>query len=109
MSLEMAQKVIGPQKKIYVPQFLKQRDINSYSAYYFLKVPVHLHNFSKIKSQEVKNSRNQGFPYYFCMTTEGSGSVPLTNGSGSRRPKNIRIRRICIRIRNAAFKASLFH
>ncbi len=29
MSLEMAQKVIVPQKKNYVPQFLKQRDINS--------------------------------------------------------------------------------
>ncbi len=28
MSLEMAHKVIVPQKK-YVPQFLKQRDINS--------------------------------------------------------------------------------
>jgi hypothetical protein len=32
MSLEMAQKVIVPQKKNYVPQFLKQRDINSYYA-----------------------------------------------------------------------------
>ncbi len=30
MSLEMAQKVIVPQKKNYVPHFLKQRDINSY-------------------------------------------------------------------------------
>ena len=30
MSLEMAHKVIVLQKK-YVPQFLKQRDINSYS------------------------------------------------------------------------------
>ncbi len=28
----MAQKVIVPQKKNYVPQFLKQRDINSYST-----------------------------------------------------------------------------
>jgi hypothetical protein len=27
----MAQKVIVPQKKNYVPQFLKQRDINSYN------------------------------------------------------------------------------
>jgi hypothetical protein len=31
MSLETAQKVIVPQKKNYVPHFLKQRDINSYS------------------------------------------------------------------------------
>jgi hypothetical protein len=30
MSLETAQKVIVPQKKNYVPHFLKQRDINSY-------------------------------------------------------------------------------
>jgi hypothetical protein len=29
---------------------------------------VHLHHFSKIKSQkESQNSRNQGFSNYFCM------------------------------------------
>jgi hypothetical protein len=28
----MAHKVILPQKKNYIPQFLKQRDINSYSC-----------------------------------------------------------------------------
>jgi hypothetical protein len=45
-----------------------------------------------------QNSRNQGFSYYFCLTIEGSGSgfIPLTNGSGPRRPKNKRIRRIRI-------------
>jgi hypothetical protein len=32
MSLEMAHKVILPPKKNYIPQFLKQRDINSYSS-----------------------------------------------------------------------------
>ncbi len=72
------------------------------SAYYFLK--VHLHHFSKIKSQkESQNSRNQGFSYYFCMMIEesGSGSIPLTNGSGSGRPKNMWIR--WIQIRNTAF------
>jgi hypothetical protein len=43
----------------------------SFSAYYFLK--VHLHHFSKIKSQkESQNRRNQGFSYYFCMMIEGS-------------------------------------
>jgi hypothetical protein len=31
MSLEMAHKVILPPKKNYIPQFLKQRDINSYN------------------------------------------------------------------------------
>jgi hypothetical protein len=30
LSLEMANKVILPPKKNYIPQFLKQRDINSY-------------------------------------------------------------------------------
>jgi len=44
-----------------------------------------------------KNSRSQGFSYYFCLMIEGSGSIPLTRGSGSRRPKTMRIRwfRIC--------------
>jgi hypothetical protein len=78
-----------------------------FSAYYFLK--VNLHHFSKIKSQkESQNSRNQGFSYYFCMMIEGSGSgagsefgsIPLSSGSGSGRPKNMRIR--WIRIRNTA-------
>jgi hypothetical protein len=32
MSLEMAHKVIFPAKKNYIPQFLKQRDINSYNG-----------------------------------------------------------------------------
>jgi hypothetical protein len=45
----------------------------SFSAYYFLK--VHLHHFSKIKER-----------------IEGSGSIPLTNGFGSGRPKNMWIR-----------------
>ena len=46
---------------------------------------------SKKKSQ---SRRNQGFSSYFCLVTEGSGSKPLTNGSGSgsRRPKNMWIR-----------------
>jgi hypothetical protein len=55
-----------------------------FSANYFLK--VHLHHFSKIKSQkESQNRRNQGFSYFFFMMIEGSGSgsIPLTSGSGS--------------------------
>jgi hypothetical protein len=35
-----------------------------FSAFYFLK--VHLHHFSKIKSQKESQSRNQGFSYYFA-------------------------------------------
>jgi hypothetical protein len=55
----------------------------SFFAYYFLK--VHFHHFSKIKShtEVTKQYRNQCFSYYFCLLTEGSGSVSLTNGSGS--------------------------
>ncbi len=57
---------------------------------------------------EVKNSRNQGFSYFVCLMMDGSGSrvrtgsIYLTrgSGSGSRRPKNIWIRWIRIRIRN---------
>ncbi len=57
-----------------------------------------LHHFSKIRRQkESQNSKNQGFSYYFCMMIEGSGSIPLTSGSGSGRPKNMWIR---IRIRH---------
>jgi hypothetical protein len=48
-----------------------------FSPFYFLK--LHLHHFSKIKSQkESQIGRNQGFSYYFCMMIEGSGA-----GSGT--------------------------
>jgi hypothetical protein len=75
-----------------------------FSAYYFLK--LHLYNSSKIKSKKKsQNSRNQGFSYCFCMMIEGfgSGPIPLTNESGSGRPKNMWIR--WIRIRNTAQNA----
>jgi hypothetical protein len=29
------------------------------------------------------------FSHQFCLLIEGSGSIPLTNGSGSGRPKNM--------------------
>ncbi len=41
---------------------------------------------------------------YFCLMIEGSGSVSLTNGSGSGRPKDIWILWIRIRIRNTDWK-----
>jgi hypothetical protein len=44
-----------------------------------------VYHFSKKKSPKMQqNSRNQGFSYYFCLMTEGSGSgsIPLTSGSG---------------------------
>ena len=41
---------------------------------------------------------NQGFSYYFCLMIEGSGagygSIPLTSGSGSGRPKYMWIRKL---------------
>ncbi len=63
---------------------------------------IDLQDANKKKSQ---NIRNQGFSYWFCLMIEGSeagsragsgsGSIPLTNGSGW--PKNM-----WIRIRNTA-------
>ncbi len=68
--------------------------------------------FWKIKNKkESQNRRNQSYSYYFCMMIEGSGSgsragsgsgsIPLTSGSGSRRPKNMWIQ--WIQIRNTDF------
>ena len=59
MSLEMAHKVIVPPKKNYIPQFLKQRDINSYFTslerlYLFQASPVSKLNFS-IKTKKYQN------------------------------------------------------
>ncbi len=46
-------------------------------------------SFYKEKNAQKKsqNSRNQGFSYLFCLMTEGSGSIPLTNGSDPGGPK----------------------
>jgi hypothetical protein len=44
------------------------------------------------KDKKSQNSRNKGFSNYFCLMIKGSGSVPLTNGSGSGRPKCFRVR-----------------
>ncbi len=66
-----------------------------------------LHNFSKIKShKEVTKQKELKFFLLFLLddTVERygsvSGSVSLTTGSGSGRPKNIWILRIQIQIRN---------
>ncbi len=69
------------------------------TAFYFLK--VNLHHFSKRKNnkKESQNSRNQGSSFFFCIMIKESGSIPLNNGSGSRRPKNIRIRKTGIQDR----------
>jgi hypothetical protein len=75
---------------VYTSTFAYQRIIFK-QFFFFLK--LHLHHFSRIKCRkEVTKQEYQGFSYYFFLIIEGSGSVPSTNGSGSRRPKNIRIR-----------------
>jgi hypothetical protein len=83
---------LDPDPAIFVITFKANKKIifKIFSAYYILSLKVHLHHFSKIKcKKEITNSRNQGFSCYFCLMIEGSGSIPLTNGSGSgsRRPK----------------------
>jgi hypothetical protein len=62
----------------------------------------------KVK-KKLQNCRNQGFSYCFCLMIEGfgSGSIPLTSGSGSLWPKNMWIR--WIRIRNTAANRCCFY
>jgi hypothetical protein len=71
------------------------QDANKKLIKKFFSLILHLHRFLKIKSQK-ESHKPVGvkvFSYYFCLMIEGSGSgsIPLTNGSGSgsRRPKNI--------------------
>ncbi len=64
---------------------------------FFLLVTFWRHIYIIIKDKKskrvTKNNRIQGFSYYFCMMIEGSGSragsgsIPLTSGSGSGMPK----------------------
>jgi hypothetical protein len=46
---------------------------------------VHLHHSSKIKSYKEVTKQIKIFSYYLCLMMEGS--VLVTNGSGSGRPK----------------------
>ncbi len=70
---------------------------NRFLPYYFLNVPTftvyHFLKIKIIKKKKSQNSRNQCFSYFICLMIEGSvsgaesGSVYLTNKSGSRGPK----------------------
>ncbi len=59
---------------------------------FFLK--LHLHHLKKIKSHKEVKKLYIGMDFFLTIFAwiEGSRSVPRTNGSGSRRPKNLRIR-----------------
>jgi hypothetical protein len=58
MSREMAHKVIVPQKKNYNPQFLKQRDINSYNLKYIFSRDQFVHMQNKCTIQAYLHIRN---------------------------------------------------
>jgi len=48
----------------------------------FLLITFWRYIYIFFKDKKSKSSRNQGFSCYFCLVIEGSGSIPLTNGSG---------------------------
>jgi hypothetical protein len=64
MSLKMAHKVILPPKKNYIPQFLKQRDINSYYSY-ALSLPSALRALFLLPRQELLSCKLMAFPAAF--------------------------------------------
>ncbi len=63
-------------------QWKKLISFLSFSAFSFRRYIYIIFLRWKFKKKS-QNSRHQGFAYYFCFMIEGSGSVPLTNGSGS--------------------------
>jgi hypothetical protein len=96
---------------IDLPKMSKNKIKNKkFSAYYFLNVQ---YMYIIIKDKKSKRSHKafeiKVFSYFFYLVIEGSGSIPLTDGSGSgsRRPKNMWIRWIRIWIRNTGLKDGL--
>ncbi len=68
----------------------RQQKTNLKKSFFFclLLLKVNLHNFSKIKSpKEAKKQYESRF--FLLFSLEGSGSIPLTSGTGSGRPKNM--------------------
>ncbi len=76
------------------PKLNKNSLLISVFANYYLNVYIYI-TWKIKKAQEVIKLKKSRFSYYFCLMIEGSGSgsVPLTNRSGSEswRPKNLRI------------------
>ncbi len=81
-----------------------QQKTNFLTQFFLLvrySLKVHLHYFSKIKSQKgSQNSWIQDFFLLFLHDDRRIRSIPLTSGSEPGRPKNMWIR---IRIRNTAY------
>jgi len=61
---------------------------SSISVTELLLLKAHIQHISKIKYQkESQNSWITDFSYYICLMIERSGTIPMTSGSGSGRPK----------------------
>jgi hypothetical protein len=96
-------------RKLLFSSLTFPRKTNLFKSFLLITFWRYLYIIFKDKKKS-QSSRNQGFSYFFCLVIEGSRSgsgsesMPLTDGSGSgsRRPKNMWIRwiRIRIRIRN---------
>jgi hypothetical protein len=93
-----------PDPAIFVTDPSKRKQKTNFYKMFFCLLLFEGTFKSFFKDKKVGINRNQGFSYYFCLTIEGSGSIPLTNGSGSGRPKNK-----WIRIRNTAVNTSMHH
>ena len=81
---------------LHWPSRGQQKTIFKTRFFYFLLFEGTFSSFFKEKShKEVTTMVESRFSYYFCLVIKGSWSgagsrsIPLTNGSGSRRPKNI--------------------
>jgi hypothetical protein len=75
MSLEMAHKVILPPQKNYIPQFLKQRDINSYKFHNTQECKKKWKTCWKIKSNE---KRWLNLPTFTSTSSENPTLVSLS-------------------------------
>jgi hypothetical protein len=92
-----------PDPSIFITDQDANKKLIKKKVFLYITFLRYFYIISKIQSQK-ENSKNQGFSYYICLMIEGSGSgsragsgsIPLTNGSGSRsgRPKNTWIRNI---------------